>query len=274
MYIYIHESIYYTLVFYTIFWYKFYTIFWHLLYKSFGEGNGTPLQCSCLENPRDGGAWWAAVYGVTQSWTRLKQLSRSSSGSSRIMLIILFLFLYWISYLPVRLPWWLRQQKICLQCRRPGFDLWVQKIPWWMEWHPTLVFLPEEFQGQGSLVGCSPWGSKESDMTEATQQQHIKVSIFVLVITMLLYFCVGAKSLHLCLTLCDPMDHSPPGSSVHGILQARILEWVAMPFSRGSSRPRDQTQVSNIAGRFFTSWAIREAQALDWKGAILISLSL
>ena len=40
-----------------------------------GEGNGNPLQCSCLENPRDGGAWWAAIYGVAQSWTRLKQLS-------------------------------------------------------------------------------------------------------------------------------------------------------------------------------------------------------
>ena len=44
-----------------------------------GEGNGNPLQCSCLENPRDGGAWWAAVYGVAQSWTRLKRLSSSSS---------------------------------------------------------------------------------------------------------------------------------------------------------------------------------------------------
>ena len=52
----------------------------------FGEGNGNPLQCSCLENPREGGAWWAAVYGVTQSWTRLKQLSSSyhlSRKSSR-----------------------------------------------------------------------------------------------------------------------------------------------------------------------------------------------
>ena len=45
-----------------------------------GEGDGTPLQYSCLENPRDGGAWWAAVYGVTQSWTRLKRLSSSSSS--------------------------------------------------------------------------------------------------------------------------------------------------------------------------------------------------
>ena len=55
-------------------------------------------------------------------------------------------------------------------------------------------------------------------------------------------------------------DCSLPGSCVHGILQARILEWVAIPFSRGSSWPRDQTWVSSIAGRFFTIWATREAR--------------
>ena len=55
-----------------------------------------------------------------------------------------------------------------------------------------------------------------------------------------------------CLTLCDLMNCSPPGSSIHGILQARILAWVAIRFSRGSSWPRDQTQVSCIACRFFT----------------------
>ena len=53
--------------------------------------------------------------------------------------------------------------------------------------------------------------------------------------------------------------------TVHGILQARILEWVGFPFSRGSSQPRDQTQVSHIAGRFFTSWATREVQE-HWRG--------
>ena len=58
-----------------------------------------------------------------------------------------------------------------------------------------------------------------------------------------------------CLTLCDPMDYSALSSSVHGILQARILEWVAIGFSRGSSWPRDQTQVSHIVDRFFTVWA-------------------
>ena len=63
----------------------------------------------------------------------------------------------------------------------------------------------------------------------------------------------------LCPTLCDPMDCSPPGSSVHGISQAKILEWVAIPFSRGSSWPSDQTQVSCIESRFFTTWATRKA---------------
>ena len=57
----------------------------------------------------------------------------------------------------------------------------------------------------------------------------------------------------LCLTLCDPMDGSLPGSSVHGILQARILEWVAISFSRGSSRPRDRTGVSRITDRRFNT---------------------
>ena len=54
----------------------------HFLLSCIGEGNGNPLQCSCLENPRNGGAWWAAVYGVAQSRTRLKRLSSSSSSSS------------------------------------------------------------------------------------------------------------------------------------------------------------------------------------------------
>ena len=63
-----------------------------------------------------------------------------------------------------------------------------------------------------------------------------------------------------CPTLCNPMDYT-----IHGILQARILEWVTFSFSRGSSQPRDRTQVSHIAGRFFTSWATWEAQEY-WSG--------
>ena len=62
--------------------------------------------------------------------------------------------------------------------------------------------------------------------------------------------CLVAKS---CLTRCNPMDYSPPGSPVRGVSQARILEWVAISFARGSSRPRDWTCVSCLAGRFFTT---------------------
>ena len=73
-------------------------------------------------------------------------------------------------------------------------------------------------------------------------------------------------------TLCDPIDYT-----VHRILQARILELVAFPFSRGSSQPRDQTQVFRIAGRFFTSWDKREAQVtgkifLNWPFFLLVKI--
>ena len=73
-----------------------------------------------------------------------------------------------------------------------------------------------------------------------------------------------------CPTLCDPIDYT-----VHGILQANILEWIAFPFSRGSSQPRDRTQVSHIAGRFFTSWATRELfsiKIIPMKCRVLIAI--
>ena len=69
--------------------------------------------------------------------------------------------------------------------------------------------------------------------------------------------CMKVKGPQSCPTLSDPMVYT-----VHGILQAKILEWAAFPFSRGSSQPRDQTQVSHLAGGFFTSWATREALLL------------
>ena len=63
-------------------------------------------------------------------------------------------------------PWWLRGYSVCLQYGRPGFDPWVGKISWRRKWQPTLVFLPGESQGWRNLVDYSPWGRKESDMTE------------------------------------------------------------------------------------------------------------
>ena len=76
-----------------------------------------------------------------------------------------------------------------------------------------------------------------------------------------------------CPTLCHPVICSLPGSSVHGIFQARVLEWVAISFSRGSSQPRDQTRVSRTAGRRFTIWATREAKS-DWIGVCNFTLCM
>ena len=89
---------------------------------------------------------------------------------------------------------------------------------------------------------ASKKGEKEKESSEQTYQvmvsKEMKNGIFSILV----------KVAQSCPTLCDPMDYM-----VHGILQARILEWVAFPFSRGSSQPRDQTQVSRITGGFFTS---------------------
>ena len=104
---------------------------------------------------------------------------------------------------------------------------------WRRKWQPTPVFLPGESQGWGSLVGCHLWGRTESDMTEATQQQQQLLS-------------------HV-RCFCDPMGYSPPSSSVHGTSQGRILKWVVISFSKGSSQPRDGTRIFCLASRFFTS---------------------
>ena len=85
---------------------------------------------------------------------------------------------------------------------------------------------------------------------------------------------IESEVTQLCQTLCNPVDCSLPGSSIHGILQARILEWVAISFSMGSSWPRDWTQVSCIAGRSFTLWATREACVCTYGLFIFLSTYL
>ena len=116
-----------------------------------GEGYGNPLQCSCLENPRDGEAWWAAVYGVAQSRTQLKWRSSSSSSNPR----------------------WLSDKESTCQCRRLRFDPWVGKIPWRRKWQPTSVFLPGKSHGERNLVGYSPWAHKKSDTIEGLSTHTI-----------------------------------------------------------------------------------------------------
>ena len=99
--------------------------------------------------------------------------------------------------------------------------------------------------GQGGLACCGPWGCKELDTTERLNWTESESEV--------------AQS---CPTLWDTVDGSLPSSSVHRIFQARVLEWVAISFSRGSSQPRDRTWVSHIVGRRFTVWATREAYGI------------
>ena len=96
------------------------------------------------------------------------------------------------------------------------------------------------------------WAFKSITINKVTGSDGIPAELFKILKDVTVQMKV--KVAQSCLTLCNPMDYT-----VHGMLQARILEWVAFPFSRASSQPRDQTQVSRIAGGFFTSWATREA---------------
>ena len=135
-----------------------------------GEGNGNPLQCSCLENPRDGGAWWAAVYRVAQSQTWLKWLSSSSSSCFHSEKATA----PHSSPLAWKIPW--TEEPGGLQSMgslRVGQDWATSRslftfMHWRRRWQPTPVFLPGESQGQRSLVGGHLWGRTESDTTEVT----------------------------------------------------------------------------------------------------------
>ena len=110
------------------------------------------------------------------------------------------------------------------------------------------------------LLQIGPWIKDQVNMFSLFPNTFAKLGEVKEAGILTLHACVCAKLLQSCPTLRLHGLYSPPGSSVHGILQARILEWVAISFYKGSSQPRDWTQVSSIAGWFFTIWAAREAQ--------------
>ena len=121
--------------------------------------------------------------------------------------------------------------------------VWASSGSWWWTGRPGVL----QSIGLQSWTWLSDWTELNILLDKNTQQPGIEGNFPNLIKLKLV-----TQS---CLTLCDPMDYSPPGSSVHGILQARVPEWVAISFSRGSSWPRDQTWVSCIARGFFTIWA-------------------
>ena len=132
-----------------------------------GEGNGTPLQYSCMENPMDRGAWKAAVHGVAKSWTWLKWLS-SSSSRARVEKAKA----PHSSTLAWKIPWTEEPGRLqSMGSLRVGHNwatsLWLFTFMHWKrKWQPTPVFLPGESQEWGSPVGCHLWGRTESDTTE------------------------------------------------------------------------------------------------------------
>ena len=130
------------------------------------------------------------------------------------------------------------------------FDPWVGQIPWRRAWHPTIVFLLVESQGERSLVSHSLWDHKESDLTEqltlwlCSLESHKSTFASQLRDSFCCYQNVGVGCRFLpqcmksesevtqsCLTLRDPMDCSLPGFPIYGIFQARVLEWGAIAFS-------------------------------------------
>ena len=151
-------------------------------------------------------------------------------------------------------------------------------------WHHRLnghesEWTPGDGDEQGGLACCNSWGHKELDTTERLNWTELNWFLFSLPKVKFTYIYIWhlnhlkhltfpqnevkwSESCSVMSDSCDPMDSSLPGSSVHGNLQARILEWVAISFSRASSQPRNRTQVSCIAGRFFTNWAMGEAHRI------------
>ena len=117
----------------------------------------------------------------------------------------------------------------------PGFSPWVRRIPWRRAWHPTPAFLPGESHGQRSLAGPTPQGCRVGHTCAVCMR-----------------LCCAQSPAHIQLFL-TPATVALQASLSTGFLQERILEWVAFPSSGGSSQPRDQTQLSHIAGGFFTS---------------------
>ena len=154
-----------------------FTFTFHFSLSCIGEGNGNPLQCSCLENPRDGGAWWVAAQG-----------GRTESDTTEAT----------------------QQQQHAYK---------KNKVEQW-----------EIFIGLNPEIHLKILSQIKIGRVQTSGKQQQENQIWVCVCA-----CTRAKSLQLYPVLCNPMDCSLPGSSVHGISQIRILEWVEISSSRGSS---------------------------------------
>ena len=143
----------------------------------------------------------------------------------------------------------------CHSCEGQNYKINITELKWRCQQHHTPSRWPRWDFTSWPFWTAFPvfFGSRPIPRLQRQCRNAICLSVPLLCYVAFLY---SVKSLSAAL---DPMDSSLPGFSVHGIFQARVLEWVAISFSRGSSQPRDQTQVSCVAGRCFTLWATRDA---------------
>ena len=195
-------------------------------YACIGEGNGNPLQCSCLENPRDSGAWWAAICGVAQSWTWLMWLSSSRNPYVCFCASAMLFFLstpsgMWDLPVPPPVGAW-------------SLNHWTARKPPCCFDSCSFVILSEVLAGGGQWL-CLQFCSFSSGLLWQSWAFGLPINfriIYCCSVTLLslcvcvVCVCVCARTLN-CLVMSDlfsPMDCSPPGSSILGIFQARILE--------------------------------------------------
>jgi len=172
------------------------------------------------------------------------------------------LYFFPISCEVLGLPWWPSMGPGGLQHgsrRRHRFDPWVRKSPLRRAWHPTPVFLYGESHGQRSLVGylCPKCHRAGHDWRDLALTWCSNITAYLIGFEGHIEYRLTQWCPTLCVTLWTQC--SPPSFSVHGSLQARILEWVAFSFSRGSSWLRNQIQVSCIGRQILYPWATREA---------------
>ena len=171
----------------------FHPFLWLSSIPCIGEGNGNPLQCSCLENPRDRGAWWAAIYGVAQSGTQLKRLSSSSSSSIPCIYVPLLypVLCWWTLRLLPCLGYCSEHWGVCISSNYVSF-LWIYAQEWdcWIIWQFSGHKFGQTLGMVKDMACCSPWGHKEldtsifksRDITLPTKVRLIKAMVFPVVI--------------------------------------------------------------------------------------------
>ena len=164
-----------------------------------------------------------------------------------------------MSVTPFLLPELLMQvNEMHLSCMRPQPEIRACVVSCRCLWRPSVLSLKFQRSACGRAAAVSEDECFDSLPSGASPPRWTWPVILDAVLG-----CIGKVKVlvtQLCLTLCNHMDCSPPGSSIHGILQARILEWVIISSSRGSCQPKDRTQVSCIAGGIV--WATRETRGV------------